>query len=72
MMDPLEALHYANPKVLDDIVGFKVETFYAKDNSFTNFWESVDGGLIGRTTSLKTERVERLCLEAIKKLQEES
>ena len=37
-INPLKALHYANPKVLDEIVGFKVLTFYTKE-SFTVFWE---------------------------------
>ena len=70
-INPLQALHYANPKVLDEIVGFKVLTFYTND-SFTVFWESVgEDKMVGKVKELKTYKVVAKCLEAIEQIQKE-
>lgn len=70
-INPLQALHYANPKVLDEIVGFKVLTFYNSE-SFTVFWESVgEDSMVGRVKYLKTHKVAAKCLEAIEQMQKE-
>ena len=71
MMNPIEALHYANPKVLDSLVGFKVLTFYTKDNNFTVFWENVGDSIVGKTKLLRTEKITLRCLEEISKIHKE-
>jgi len=71
MINPISALHYANPKTLDKIVGFKVATFYNKDKNFTCFWEELPNKEIGKIKNLKTLKIEKSCLEEIAKLQEE-
>lgn len=70
-INPLQVLHYANPKVLDEIVGFKVLTFYNSE-SFTVFWESVgEDRMVGEVKYLKTRKVVAKCLEAIEQIQKE-
>ena len=59
-MSPILAAHVANPKLLEEIVGFKVKTFYT-DSSFTVFWEDL-GEMIGKTKRLKTANVEEKIL----------
>lgn len=70
-INPIQALHYVNPKVLNEIVGFKVLTFYTSD-SFTVFWESIgEDKMVGRVKELKTHKVVAKCLEAIEQIQKE-
>ena len=71
MLNPIDALHYANPKVLDELVGFTVETYYTKDNKFTCFWERDGYGMIGTTKDLSTEKITKKCLEKINEIQKE-
>ena len=59
-MSPILAARIANPKLLEEIVGFKVKTFYT-DSSFTVFWEDL-GEMIGKTKRLKTANVEEKIL----------
>ena len=71
MLNPIDALHYANPKVLDELVGFTVETYYEQDNKFTCFWERDGFGMIGKTKKLSTEKITKKCLERINEIQKE-
>ena len=68
-INPIDALHYANPKVLNEIVGFKVATYYTKDGRFTSFWEKLDDGMIGKTKELLTKEVTSKCLKKIIEIQ---
>ena len=68
MINPIQALHYANPKILDSLVGFKVETFYHSDGGFITFWEKLPDGYIGKTKKLKEDNITRQCLEKIAEL----
>jgi len=69
MINPIQALHYANPKVLDELVGFKVETFYHSNDGFITFWENDDGN-IGSIKKLKEKNITKQCLEKISEIQQ--
>ena len=70
-MNPIQALHIANPIILKELVGFKVETFYFKghQDSDVTFWEKLPNDEIGKIKTFKTESFTRKCLEAINDIQ---
>jgi len=71
MINPIEALHYVNPKVLDELVGFEVDIYYTKNNKFTCFWEKDGFGMVGKSKDLSTEKITKKCLDKIQEIQNE-
>ena len=70
-MNPITALLIANPSILKELVGFRVETFYYRGthDNYIVFWEKLEDGLVGRSKALNAESFTRKCLEKINEIQ---
>lgn len=71
VINPLQALHYANPEALAEIVGFPVATFYDDNDNNTVFWERLPDSNIGRVKRRKKDFVMKEVINMCEKIREE-